>query len=62
MMNYRILVVEDDDVIASAVVRHISSWGCEARRAMNYRDIMADFSAFEPHMVLLDIGLPYFNG
>ena len=62
MMNYRILVVEDDDVIAGAVVKHISSWGCEVRRATNYADIMADFSAFEPQLVLLDIGLPYFNG
>ena len=57
MMNNRILVVEDDDVIAGAVVKHISSWGCEVRRATNYADIMADFSAFEPQLLLLDLSL-----
>ena len=61
-MTYRILVVEDDDVIARAVVKHISSWGCEVRRAENYANIMEDFNAFDPQLVLLDIGLPYFNG
>ncbi len=61
-MNYRILVVEDDAVISAAVARQISSWGCEVRVARNYADIMADFNEFEPQLVLLDIGLPYFNG
>ena len=61
-MNYRILLVEDDDVIAGAVASHISSWGCEVRRATNYADIMPDFEDFDPQLVLLDIGLPYFNG
>ena len=61
-MNYRILVVEDDAVIAAAVARHISSWGCEVRVAQNFADIMAEFNAFEPQLVLLDIGLPFYNG
>ena len=61
-MNYRILLVEDDDVIAGAVASHISSWGCEVCRATNYADIMPDFEDFDPQLVLLDIGLPYFNG
>ena len=61
-MNYRILLVEDDDVIAGAVASHISSWGCDVRRATNYADIMPDFEDFDPQLVLLDIGLPYFNG
>ena len=61
-MNYRILVVEDDAVIASAVARHISSWGCEVRVAENFADIMGEFAAFEPQLVLLDISLPFFNG
>lgn len=30
---YKIFLVEDDDAIAGAVVRHIASWGWEARRA-----------------------------
>ena len=61
-MDWRILVVEDDAVIASAVARQISSWGCEVRVAENFADIMSEFTAFDPQLVLLDIALPYYNG
>ena len=59
---YKIFLVEDDDAIAGAVVRHIASWGWEARRAEDLTRVMEEFSAFAPHLVLLDIGLPYRNG
>ena len=61
-MNYRILVVEDDAVIAAAVAKHIGAWGCEVRVAENFADVMAEFTAFEPQLVLLDIALPFYNG
>ena len=61
-MNYRILVVEDDAVIAAAVAKHIGAWGCEVRVAENCADVMAEFTAFEPQLVLLDIALPFYNG
>ena len=53
-MTYRILVVEDDAVISAAVARHISSWGCEVKCAENFADVMGEFLAFEPQLVLLD--------
>lgn len=59
---YRILLVEDDNVIASQVEKHLTAWGYEVRRATDYQNILADFAAFQPHLVLLDIGLPFFNG
>ena len=59
---YRILIAEDDAVIAAAVARHISAWGCEVRVVENFADVMGEFTAFEPHLVLLDIGLSYYNG
>ena len=62
MTAYRILVVEDDAVIAAAVARHIGAWGCEVRVARDFADIMGEFTAFEPQLVLLDIALPFYNG
>ena len=59
---YRIFLVEDDPAIAGAVVKHISSWGWEARKAEDLTRVMEEFAAFAPHLVLLDIGLPYRNG
>ena len=59
---YKIFLVEDDDAIAGAVARHIASWGWEVRRAADYTDVAGEFTAFSPHLVLLDIGLPFRNG
>ena len=59
---YKIFVVEDDAVIAGAVVEHIASWGWEARKAEDLTRVMEEFTAFAPHLVLLDIGLPFRNG
>ena len=59
---YRILVVEDDAVIASAVRRHLESWGWEVRCAEDFSDILGEFQRFDPQLVLLDVSLPFFNG
>ena len=49
-------------VIAAAIEKHIATWGCEVRCAVNFENIMAEFEEFMPDLVLLDIGLPFFNG
>ena len=59
---YKILLVEDDRAIAQAICRHITAWGLQIQAASNFRDIMAEFAAYDPQLVLLDISLPYFNG
>ena len=61
-MEYRILIVEDDATIAAAVCRQIEAWGCTAQRIHNFREVMAEFASFSPHLVLMDIGLPFFDG
>lgn len=59
---YKIFIIEDDAAIAAAVADYIASWGWEARRADDLTRVMEEFAAFAPHLVLLDIGLPYRNG
>lgn len=58
----KIFIVEDDPVIASAVAEHIASWGCEPRIAWNFQNIVQEFVEFDPQLVLLDVGLPFYNG
>ena len=58
----KIFIVEDDPVIASAVAEHIESWGCEPRIARNFQNIVQEFVEFDPQLVLLDVGLPFYNG
>lgn len=59
---HRIFIVEDDMVIAKAIKSHLENWGCETKCAENLKDVMEEFAAFSPDLVLLDIGLPFFNG
>ena len=62
MENHRILIVEDDEAIAGAVSRIIESWGLTPRCVRDFRDVLREFTDFDPHLVLMDITLPFFNG
>ena len=59
---YRIYIVEDDDGIAGAVKSQLEMWGYEAKRCDDYKNVIAGIAGFDPHIVLLDIGLPFFDG
>ena len=59
---YRVLIVEDDRGIAESVRDAAAAWGFDARCAENFRDVAGEFAAFAPHLVLMDIGLPFFDG
>lgn len=59
---YRIMIVEDDEAIARAMERQIGGWGFEVRCAENFRDILPEVKEFSPHLILLDIMLPFCNG
>ena len=59
---YRILIVEDDAGIAEAVSEQAKMWNFETHSVTNFRNVMAEFAKFDPHLVLMDIGLPFFNG
>ena len=59
---YRILIVEDDSGIARGVAEAVAAWGMEASRVRDFRDVMGQFAEYSPHLVLMDIGLPFMNG
>lgn len=59
---YKIFIVEDDAGIASAVARQAEAWGLEAKCVQDFQNVLTEFLAYQPHLVLLDIGLPFFNG
>ena len=59
---YRILLVEDDRGIAEAIEEQANMWELKVHCVQNFRNIMEEFSQVEPHLVLLDIGLPFFDG
>ena len=59
---YRILIVEDDPVIAKAIQNHLQNWGCTVQRVEDFSKVLEAFLAFSPQLTLLDISLPFFNG
>lgn len=59
---YRILIVEDDRGIADAIRVQAQMWDLQVQCVQNFRNVMEEFTAFDPHLVLLDITLPFFNG
>lgn len=59
---YRALIVEDDRSIAKLIKEQAQMWDIDCRMVENFRDVLADFTEYQPHIVLLDIGLPIFNG
>ena len=59
---YRILIVEDDDVIAASVAAHLEAWGMETARPRDLRRVLDEFLEWKPHLVLMDVGLPFFDG
>lgn len=59
---YRLMIIEDDTGIAEAIKEQAQLWDLQVKCAENFRNIMAEFAGYDPHIVLLDIGLPFFNG
>lgn len=59
---YKILIIEDDMVIARSIKRHLQTWGYEVEYITDFNDVMSRFVSFDPQLVLLDISLPYMNG
>lgn len=60
--TYRILIVEDDPGIAGAIVRQAALWELEACCVQDFRAVLEEFQAYAPHLVVMDISLPFFNG
>ncbi len=61
-MMYRLLIIEDDKGIAEAIKVQAEMWDLQVHCVGNFRNVMTEFAEFDPHIVLLDIALPFFNG
>lgn len=59
---YRMLVVEDDLVIAKEIKQFLSTWGYEVVLVEDFSQVLTTFINQAPSLVLLDITLPFHNG
>ncbi len=59
---YRLFIVEDDIGIANELKTWIEKWDMEVYTAENFREVAAEYARIQPHLILLDITLPFYDG
>ena len=59
---YRIFIVEDDAVIAKILKEHLEKWDYQVDIACDLKNVTDEFEKINPHVVLMDISLPFYNG
>ncbi|MBD5463695.1 MAG: response regulator transcription factor [Lachnospiraceae bacterium] len=59
---FRILIVEDDHMISEKMKKHLEKWGYEVVCVTDFANVLQHFEQFAPQLVLMDIGLPFYNG
>lgn len=59
---YRLLILEDDLIIAKSLKKFLGEWGYEVEYITDFRTVIEQFNKYNPQLILLDISLPFFNG
>jgi DNA-binding response OmpR family regulator len=59
---YRILMIEDDFSMAHTMEKQLESWGNQVHIVEDFQNIMGEFESYQPHLVLMDVMLPFYNG
>ena len=59
---YKILIIEDDRVISKLLADHLRKWDYIPEMIKDLKNIVEEFITFDPHIILLDISLPFYNG
>lgn len=58
----KIMIVEDDEIISASVEKYLRNWGYDVRIIKDFEHVLREVADYNPHLVLMDISLPYFNG
>lgn len=58
----KIMIVEDDETVRELVTESLEKWGFETVEVKDFKRVLDIFKEEEPHLVLLDINLPVFDG
>lgn len=59
---YKVLIVEDDNTISSIIGDRLNKWGYSTLIVTDFNNVLEQYTSFQPHLILLDINLPYYDG
>lgn len=60
--GYRIFIVEDDLALGEQVVQGLGRWGYQTRLVNDFTRVDEECKAWQPHLVIMDVNLPRFDG
>ena len=58
----KIFLVEDDKTISQLVAKNLTNWVYQVQEVKDFQTILKQIDDFQPHLIILDISLPFFNG
>ena len=59
---YKMFIVEDDAGIAKEISTRAEGWGITPVSVSDFRSVTEEFAKENPHIVLMDISLPFYDG
>lgn len=59
---YKIMIVEDDEIISNSIAGYLEKWQYSTYEVQNFQNVVHEFVEYSPDLVLMDINLPYFDG
>ena len=62
MDKMKIMVVEDDKMLANEISDFLLKWNYLVFVAKDFENLLTEFSKIEPQLILLDINLPFYDG
>ncbi|MGE7919106.1 response regulator transcription factor [Viridibacillus sp. NPDC093762] len=60
--KFNIMIVEDEQKIAQMVEENLIKWGYDVFSVKDFQKVEEEYLSVKPHLVLLDINLPYYDG
>ncbi len=61
-MIMKIMIVEDDVVIATSLKNELNKWAYDVLISENFTSVIEEFNGYKPNLILLDVNLPQLNG
>ncbi|MCM1146040.1 MAG: response regulator transcription factor [Blautia sp.] len=61
-MQMKIMLVEDDEILVEQIALFLNKWGYATMAVREFDDVLSAFQKHCPHLVLMDVNLPFYDG